>query len=79
MGRDGREPTVLNRAAREGPTEKVTFEERPEGGEGGSLTDKQRKSGPGTGNSRCKGPEVRGDFNWLPLLLGGAMGFKGGR
>ena len=69
--------TILNRAAKEGLTEKVTSEERPEGGKGESRSDNCMKSSPGTGNSKCKGPEVRRAFNWLTLAVGRSKGFQG--
>ena len=77
MGRDGREATILNRAAKEGLTETVTSEERPEGGKRVSHTDNWAKSCPGTGNGKCKGPEVRWAFNWLTLAVGCRKGFQG--
>lgn len=43
----------FNRVIKKGCTEKVTFEQRPEGGEGGSSWDMTDR-----GNSKCKGPEV---------------------
>lgn len=54
MGRDGREATILNRAAKEGLTEKVTSEERPEGGKGVSHTDNWEKSSPGMGEQQVQ-------------------------
>ena len=69
--------TSLNRAAKEGLTEKVASEERPEGGKGDNPSDSCMKSSPGTGNSECKGPEVRRGFNWLTLVVGWSKGFQG--
>lgn len=71
--------TSLNRAAKEGLTEKVASEERPEEGKGDSHSDNCMKSSPGTGNSKCKGPEVRRAFNWLTLAVGWSKGFPGRR
>ena len=45
-------------AGKEGLTEKVTSEERPEGGKGQSRSDNCEKSSPGTGNSKNKELEV---------------------
>lgn len=56
MGRDGREATILNRAAKEGLTEKVTSEERPEGGKGVSHTDNWEKSSPSMGEQQLQRP-----------------------
>lgn len=42
------------------PHEKITFEQRPKGGEGGSLVDFWGKSIPGREKSLCKGPVMAG-------------------
>lgn len=47
---------ALNKVIREGCTEKVTFESRPEESD---HVDIWGKNVPGKGNSECKGPEVR--------------------
>lgn len=44
--------------ARESLNKNVTFEQSHEGSEGVDHTGIQRKSDLGTGNSKCKGPEV---------------------
>ena len=69
----------LNTAAKEGLTEKVIPQERPEGGKGESRSDNCEKSSPGTGKSKCKGPEVRRGCNWLTLAVGRSKGFQGRR
>ena len=40
------------------------FKQRPEGCERVSQGDDQRKSGPGRGKSKCKGPEVGGAWHF---------------
>ena len=47
-------------AGRTGLTERVPFEQRPEGAEGGGPPSylRLRKRIPGGGNSKCKGPEA---------------------
>jgi len=67
----------LNTAAKEGLTEKVIPQERPEGGKGESRSDNCEKSSPGTGKSKCEGPEVRRVVTGSPWLLDGAKDFKG--
>ena len=42
------------------PHKKITFEQRPEEGEGGSLVDFWEKHIPGGEKSLCKGPVVAG-------------------
>lgn len=48
---------VINRVIKEGLTEKMTFLQKSEGGEGVSQADIW-ESIPDRGNSTCKGPEV---------------------
>ena len=47
---------MLNRMVRKGPTERVTFEEKPEGGEEGSI--------PGRGNNKCRYFEIEACLVW---------------
>lgn len=51
--------SILNKMIVVAPNEKVAFEQRPKGGEGGSHADIYRKSVPGRRDSRAKGPEAR--------------------
>ena len=49
---------ALSRGMGRGLTEKVTFKQIPEEGQGGSLVDIWGKSIFCSGNSQCKGPEA---------------------
>lgn len=50
---------ILRKVIRKGFTEKAALEQRPEGSE--EQTNKIKgKSFPGTGTSKCQGPEARG-------------------
>ena len=71
------ERTILHLLVIKGLTEKVIPQERPEGGKGESRSDNCEKSSPGTGKSKCEGPEVRRVVTGSPWLLDGAKDFKG--
>lgn len=47
---------MLNRMVKKGPTERVTSEEKPEGGEEGSI--------PGRGNNKCTDLETGACLVW---------------
>lgn len=48
----------LNRVLSKGLAEEMEFELKAEGGEGGKKCRYLEKTFPGSGNSKCKGPEV---------------------
>lgn len=60
---------ILNGMMKQGLTEKVTFEQRPEGGEGGDHVGtglgRVGKSILGRETSQCRGPEVGSCLSWV--------------
>ena len=57
-GIDGARGAILHTVAQEGLMKEIMFEQRPELSKEASYAEHLRKSSPGGGSSKCKGPEA---------------------